>query len=391
VAVEALSSPAPTAVTENGWLHGPAAPVGPEWDAFVSRYGGQLVHAYQLGPWSEILRRAYGAELLHLVARDSRGQLTAGMPLVAEAGLLRSGRLSSMMMAVRGGPIGVDAAARADVLKAAIRLVDERGLKGLLITTEVPGCEQLVPVRVTRYAPTWVTPLPEDGDELRRVWRKKSKNLARNLSKAERAGAIVRPARSRADLWRFYRQYARTMRAHRVTPVSWLEIRLAHKLLAPSSSCRVWVAEYQGQVVAGAMFLAAGTTMSLLYAGSDPRALDVRPNHAIYWHAVEWAIASGMTVIDWGTAPINSSLAKFKRQWSADPIDVFRYMYPPAAPTDQTSESRSAAVTQRPGPRSAPPGGAGYTIPGAGLTGRVWDRIPPDVLGLAATVAHRLL
>lgn len=366
----------------------------PEWDSFVLRQGTPRAHAYHLGVWSEIFRRAYGAAPCYLVARDAAGELAAGLPLVVEGGLSRGGRASSLMMDVRGGPIGVDAAARAIVLDAACRLVDERRLKGLLMTTEVPGCERLVAglrVLPVAYSPTWITPLPADPDELRRVWRKRSRNLSRSLGKAEQAGVVVRAARSRTDLWRFYRQYVHTMRAHRHVPRSWLEIRLIHKLLAPTGGCRVWLAEYQGEVVAGALFVATGNTLDPLYIGADPRTLDVRPNHALYWHGIKWAIASGLTAVDWGSAPADSSLGRFKQQWSAEPVDLFHYVYVPGAATERSSESHPRAMAEPPSEHVAPPGGSGHTMPRTGLAATAWDRFPVNALGVAATLAHRLL
>jgi hypothetical protein len=390
----------PTTVLDSAVRIDPAR--DPEWDTFVLRNGGSRIHAYQLGAWSEVHRRAYGSDPLYLGARNANGELAAGLPLVVEGGLLRGlaaaarpgpswagagvqRRLSSLF---RGGPIGVDTAARAAVLGSACRLVDERRFNELVLTTDVPGCDELVTgLRVAPYYPTWITPLPRDPDELRRVWRKRSRNLSRNVIKAEQRGAVVRGARSRADLWRFYRQYVRTVRGHHATPRSWFEIRLAHKLLAPSGRCRVWLVESQGEVVAGAMFLAAGTTLDALYIGSDPRADDVRPTHALYWHAITWAIANGMTAVDWGTAPAESSLGRFKRQWSAEPIDIFRYVYAPDGAAEQPGDNGP----ERPGNADAAPGETGVATPRNGPASTVWDRIPVNALGLAATIGHRLL
>jgi Acetyltransferase (GNAT) domain len=180
------------------------------------------------------------------------------------------------------------------------------------------------------------------------------------------------------DLWRFYRQYVLAMRRHRAVPRSWLEIRWAHRLLAPSRRCGAWLGEYRGEVVAGVMFLSVGDSIELLYGGSDPRANDVRPMHAVYWRAIEWATANGKTIIDWGTAPLESSLANFKRQWGAEPVDSFRYTYVPG------TRAGSALLSGAPEPQTSVPDESG-------TRDAAWDRIPVDVLGIAATIGHRLL
>jgi hypothetical protein len=364
---------------------------GPEWDAWIEGSGGRFAHAYHLTAWREVHRRAYGRAPIYLGARDANGRLVGALPLVVYGGALRrlaasvkpgaraaggGQRLSSV---IRGGPVGSDVEARGELLASACRLVDEQGFGDLTLETDVGGCEQLVPgLRAEPDSPAWLSPLPGDPDELLKTWHKRSRNLWRNLAKARDRGVVVRPVGSRMDLWRFYRQYVLAMRRHRAVPRSWLEIRWAHRLLAPSRRCGAWLGEYRGEVVAGVMFLSVGDSIELLYGGSDPRVNDVRPMHAVYWHAIEWAIANGKTAIDWGTAPVGSSLANFKRQWGAEPVNSFRYTYIPGG-------GASSAGTNDPAQQqtSAP------HDPGA--RGTAWDRIPVDALGVAATVGHRLL
>jgi hypothetical protein len=367
------------------------ASAGPEWDTFIERSGGTVAHAYHLTAWREVHRRAYGREPIYLGARGAGGELVGALPLVVHGGALRglaaslrpgagaSGAGRRLSTVIRGGPLGSDVEARGELLARACRMVDERGLGDLTIETDVPGCEALVPgLQAAADSPAWLTPLPTDPDDLLKTWHKHSRNLWRNLAKARDRGVVVRPVRSRMDLWRFYRQYVLAMRRHRAVPRSWLEVRWAHRLLAPSGRCGAWLGEYRGEVVAGVMFLSVGDSIELLYGGSDPRASDVRPMHAVYWHAIEWAIANGKSVIDWGTAPAESSLGNFKRQWGAEPVEGFRYTYLPGG---KATQARIADGAQ--GKASAPSE--------AGSRDSMWDRIPLDVLGAAATIAHRVL
>jgi CelD/BcsL family acetyltransferase involved in cellulose biosynthesis len=357
----------------------------PQWDRFVERSSGRFAHAYHLAAWREVHRRAYGRAPIYLGVRDRDGQLTGGLPLVVHGGALRglaaslipgrsaAGARPRLSSVIRGGPLGDDIDARAELLRQACALVDEGGYSDLRLQTDVAGCEQLVPgLRAVPDSPAWLTQLPRDPDELLSAWRKQSRNLWRNLAKARQRGVVVRPVRSRIDLWRFYRQYVQAMSRHRAVPRSWLEIRIAHRLLAPSGRCQVWLGEYQGEIVAGAMCLSAGSSFEMLYAGSEPRANDLRPMHAVYWHAIEWAIATGKTIVDWGTAPLESSLGNYKRQWGADPVPSFQYMYAPG--------------TDPPAPPSEAP-----AVDTGDSGGGLWDRVPTDALGVAATIAHRVL
>lgn len=190
---------------------------GPEWDAFVEHGSGGFARAYHLSAWRDVHRRAYGREPVCLAARDAGGGLVGALAVVVHGGPLRRlaasvkpGRSaaaspSRLSTVIRGGPIGTDAEGRAALLRAACALVDQRGLADLRLETDVPGCEELVAgLRAQPDSPAWLAPLPSDPDELLNAWRKRSKNLSRNLAKAKQRGVVVRPVGSRTDLWRFY-------------------------------------------------------------------------------------------------------------------------------------------------------------------------------------------
>lgn len=354
------------------------------WDAFIQRPRIAPSHAYNLAAWGAIWKRAYGADSLYLAVEDGHSEIIAALPLSCERGLRRGGRLSSIMLGLRGGPTGEDEHSRQAVTEAACRLAANRAATRLLLTTETAGLDQLVPdLRLLGDTSTWVTALPGDPDELRRQWSRDSKNLARNLSKAERSGVVVREARAARDVWRFYILYARTMRGHRVFPRSWLEIYLAHKLLQPAGQCNVYLAEHAGRAIAGAMFLTAGDTLALHYAGSDPGMLGLRPNHAVYLHAIERGIARGSGRLDWGQAPPASSLGRFKRQWSTEELPVFSYSYEPTRAKPPNNGDLGVA--------DRPVDYMGHAVTGDSLAARMFDRVSPAALGFAATVAHRIL
>ena len=146
--------------------------------------------------------------------------------------------------------------------------------------------------RVPKH-PTWILELPADPDELRASWKKTSNNLFRNLRKADKAGVSVREGRDESDLRAFYALYLRTMRRRRSLPRPYRQLSEDRRLLQPDGTFRLFVAEHEGDIVAGGVFHAFGDTVDLLYNGSDDSRLDVRPNHALYWHAIRWAVESG--------------------------------------------------------------------------------------------------
>jgi hypothetical protein len=97
---------------------------------------------------------------------------------------------------------------------------------------------------------------------------------------------------------------------------------------------------------------------------------------------IEWAAAEGYRELDFGHARVDSSLARFKAQWSAREVPEYRYDYVPGS-TDQ-------AATEAAGPAPA----RARTLQGRGRRGpveRVWPHMPLAATRAAAAIAYRWL
>jgi lipid II:glycine glycyltransferase (peptidoglycan interpeptide bridge formation enzyme) len=197
-----------------------------------------------------------------------------------------------------------------------------------------------------------------------------------SIRKADRAGVTVREGRSEDDLRTFYALYLRTMRRRCVLPRPFRQLQEDRRLLGPEGNFRLFLAEHEGDVVAGGIYHALGRAVDLLYNGSDDARLDVRPNHALYWHVIEWAAGEGYSELDFGHARADSSLARFKAQWSAREVPEYRYDYVPGADT------------------AAEPAAGGRALEGRGGSGpmeRVWPHLPLPATRVAAALAYRFL
>jgi hypothetical protein len=366
--------------TEPGTL----APIDPLADARYDQLvaGCERAGAYHAGAWARILAAAYRARPHYLASTASDGSLDAVLPLMTTRGVVSGTRLRSLPVVPFGGPVGTSTEAEAALVAAACRLADERGAT-LNVNSRTPGYEQHVAgLRGSEANPIWITPLPDDANALRSGWKKTSNNLFRNIAKSEKAGVRVREGQGDSDLRDFYRLYLGTMRRHRSLPRSWRQMKLDQALLGPSGVFRLFVAEHESRPVAAAIFHAYRDTVDLLYNGSDEAARDLRPNFALYWHAMSWAMENGFRRFDWGEAQEGGPLSRFKAQWSAEPVPAYRYDYSPAS---QPAESRADRLRNShdafdtPGERSR----RQRAIDG------IWDRTPLAVTRAAGSVVYR--
>lgn len=308
---------------------GQVAPIDPpadgRYDDFVA--GCERAGAYHAGAWARILSRAYGYRPRYLALTGDGGALEAVLPLMSSRGVVSGRRLRSLPVVPHVGPVGRTLAAEAVVIEAACRLADESGA-ALIFNSRTAGYAERVPALLeSPKNPAWVTPLPGDADALRRGWKKTSNNLFRNIGKSEKAGVRVREGVGREDLRAFYQLYLATMRRHRSLPRNWRQIALDQSLLGASGTFRLFIAEHESRPVAAAVFHAYRDTVDLLYNGSDESSRDLRPNFALYWRAVSWAIENGYSRFDWGEAEEGGPLSRFKAQWSAEPVPEYRYDY----------------------------------------------------------------
>jgi CelD/BcsL family acetyltransferase involved in cellulose biosynthesis len=354
-------------------------PGDPRWNRYVEKHA--RASAYHLGEWAAILGSTYGVTPRYLALEDG-GELRGVFPLVQSTGLLFGRRLRSLPVVRIAGPLGATIEDEARLLKAACEMAGEIQARELVVQSTRDGYLDLLSGLVKRNKhPTWITELPGDPDSLRAQWRKNSKNLHRNLNKAERSSVTVRESRSEEEMRSFYRLYLATMKTHRSLPRPYRQLARARGLLAPRGVFRLFVAEHEGQVVAGGVFHAFNGTLELQYNASDASALDLRPNHALYWHAIRWAIDQGLHRFDWGEARPGSTLAQFKAQWSAERVQEHRYHWIRDQRADRATSVREAGDLGR----------SVGTSRRERVVAKAWDRSPLALTRAAGAVVYRFL
>jgi CelD/BcsL family acetyltransferase involved in cellulose biosynthesis len=154
------------------------------------------------------------------------------------------------------------------------------------------------------------------------------------------------------------------------------QLKLTRDLLEPGEF-RLFLVEHRGRTAAAGVFHVFGGTVELIYNGSADEALDLRPNHALYWRVMSWAAEQGHHTFDFGTAQPTTSLGRFKSQW-ADPVSHYRYTWR-RGETPSRTESMAAASY-------------GIEYGGEeGLVAAAWRRAPLQLTRAGAALAYRYL
>jgi hypothetical protein len=344
------------------------------WDAFVGAHPRGTV--YHLSAWAEILRRSYRFLPQYLVLEGSGGELTGILPLVYRSGPISGPRLNSLPLVRWAGPLAGTTEEEAALIEAACELVRGGRPRRLHVRARVDGYQRLLPeLSVESEFPVWELVLPDSLDGMREQLKgKRGSDVRRNVRKAESAGVVVREARDRSDLRRFYRLYLKTMRRHSDPPRTLRQFEVLRELLGPSGAFKMLLAEHDGEVVGGEAMLLFRDRVELLYNVSDERRRELRPNYALYWQVMRVAIEHGLDRVSMGAAPPGGSLAAFKRHWGAEPVPRYRYSYPAHSSPRESPDGVPRALRRR-----------------ESLISRAWGRAPLPVTRAGGALLYRYL
>jgi vancomycin resistance protein VanK len=125
-------------------------------------------------------------------------------------------------------------------------------------------------------------------DDFNQQWR-------RNIKKAESAGVVVRIADS-SELPKFHSIYLETAERDGFSPrsLSYFE----NYLTQFGANARLYLAEHDGRVEAGAIWVAVGNRAWYSYGASSTSGRELRPSNALQWQMMRDSKAAGYQVYD---------------------------------------------------------------------------------------------
>ena len=130
------------------------------------------------------------------------------------------------------------------------------------------------------------------------------------IRKAQRRGLVIREARSIEDLSAYqeiYRALAFQKGWHFIYP-----LELSSQLAARRALARFFVAEFEGRIVGGKLFVRDGCSVLSLMGAADRRYTRLCPAAALTDAGIRWAYDVSAAYFNMGTSGSNASVAQFK-------------------------------------------------------------------------------
>jgi CelD/BcsL family acetyltransferase involved in cellulose biosynthesis len=277
------------------------------WAAFVA--GSAAATPFHDPVWARLLADTYGFPAFALALTGAGGEIVAGAPFLAVRSLRGRRSWISLPYTDECPVLAADPRAEGELHAA---LATMAGAPRIELRAEVAALGW----RRDAGAVIHVAELEADAQAVRKRFSKSQ--VVRNINRAEREGVSVRAATTAADLDAFVALHLRTRRRQGVPmqPRRFFDL-IWSRFIEPGKGS-ILLAEHGGRDIATALFLTGNGTTIYKFGASDPDGWPLRPNHAIFWRAIQESCARGDRWFDFGRTDLdNPGLRAFKSGWGA--------------------------------------------------------------------------
>ena len=279
-------------------------------DAFVASHAA--ASSYHRAIWLDVIQRAFGHETKYLVAESAR-RIVGVLPLVFFKSRLFGRFAVSMPFLNEGGMLADNPEAERSLLQAAVDEVQRFGGSHLELRHRRQCFNDLTPRRhkvamELRLAPT-----------IDVQWQGLDRKVRNQIRKAEKSGLEVRDGGLEL-VDQFYAVFARNMR-DLGTPV--YDIRWFREVLAAfPEDARLFVVSHQGRPIAASLVHRYRETLEVPWASALREYNPLCGNVLLYWYMLQYGVASGAGIFDFGRSTPGEGTFHFKKQWGAEPREL---------------------------------------------------------------------
>jgi lipid II:glycine glycyltransferase (peptidoglycan interpeptide bridge formation enzyme) len=168
---------------------------------------------------------------------------------------------------------------------------------------------------------TYILNLDQEIDD---IWKNLNKKCRNMIRKAEKSNVKIIEGDKKEYLEEYYKMVEDTYKKSNMKPpISMKYYQMVFDVLYPKKQLKVLFAEYDGKLIAGAIFPYFEDRIYYWDGASYQEYNKVAPNNLIQWHLIEWAVKNEFKVYDMIGANI-PSIAKFKASFGGD---MARYFY----------------------------------------------------------------
>ena len=282
------------------------------WDGFLASRGEATL--YHRARWRRLIQTLFGHEGWYFYATGASGEIVGILPLIRLRSRLFGDYLVSMPYVNYGGAIGIHPDVEHALMRAACEQAQQAGVGHIEFRDTQPRPSDWK-VRTDKLVMELA--LPESPEQL---WDGFTPKLRAQIRRPQREQTEV--AHGGMELLpEFYRVFARNMR-DLGTPVYSDEFFSAIMTAFPVAA-RIVLVRHAGRPVAAAFLLGDGPRMEIPWASSLREYNQMGVNMLLYWEVLRDAMAGSYRVFDFGRSSVDSGTYRFKKQWGAQPRQLY--------------------------------------------------------------------
>lgn len=290
-----------------------------KWDEYVERNHASLYH---YSKWRHLIKNIFGHDSYYLFA-IKKEEIVGVLPLVRQKSILFGDNLVSMPYFNYGGPVG-------DTVQIENQLIDEaEKLRASLSCShvELRDIKKRDTIHSTKVDKvTMLLDLPSDSDVL---W----KSIG-----AKRRSQINRPIREGVEFYcggeelidDFYSVFSINMR-DLGTPVYSKNFFREMMKIYPEKTLLA-VVKLKGEPVGAGFLIGHKGKLEIPWASTLRKVNKIGVNMFLYWNILKTAIEKNYQTFDFGRSSKDAGTLRFKKQWGAEPVQLYwNYLLPAGA------------------------------------------------------------
>jgi hypothetical protein len=283
----------------------------PAWKRFITEQPEAVIFHHPA--WAQLLAESYGYRPFLISLSDFNGNIQAGLPFIEVSNLVTRRSWVSLPFTDYCVPLYINIDAQKRLYHRLVHLTHQSGIPGIEVRW---GFSESKMMNSTN--PYYLAKISLDPD-LDEMFQQIHHSHRRNVRYARNHGVRVEFGFSHEHIYKYYELHVQTRKRQGVPVQPWRFFELLEEFLIRQGLGFVLLAYLGRECLAGAVFLHWGQTLTYKYGASRVDGLALRPNHLIFWEAIQWGCENNYKIMDLGRTDIgNTGLRDFKKRWGAE-------------------------------------------------------------------------
>jgi CelD/BcsL family acetyltransferase involved in cellulose biosynthesis len=162
---------------------------------------------------------------------------------------------------------------------------------------------------------------------IEKIVQKISRSRLKRIRQSKKRRVCVREAENLDDLERYYKIYLHTMQRLRSSPLPFQFYKYLWDVFMPKGEMKIFLAEYNNQVIAGVLRFMYKKTIHAWGACSLKEYWNKRPIDRLFWHTIKWGIEKNYKIMDLGSTINDPSSGHYyyKNSWGGELKPLYNY------------------------------------------------------------------